>query len=190
MNEVEPVKDPATRSRIQSILDGKPSTKVYGDIWAIGCNTGLRIGDLLAIRVTDIKDSTLELKESKTGKRKTVDLSATVIARIEAMVAANPQHEWLFQMDSKRASGSPVTRQSVARVFKQVGERESVGVKLGCHSMRKTFGYFRYTHPTNPMPIEHLQKMLNHSSPATTLRYIGIDAEVIKAGYVDYDMDM
>ncbi|MDT0761303.1 tyrosine-type recombinase/integrase, partial [Staphylococcus pseudintermedius] len=40
------------------------------------------------------------------------------------------------------------------------------------HTMRKTFGY-KYYNKTKD--VGTLQKMFNHSSPAITLRYIGIE---------------
>lgn len=49
---------------------------------------------------------------------------------------------------------------------------EAVGVKdIGTHSLRKTWAYHSYKAGTD---IVIIQDMLNHSSPAITLRYIGI----------------
>ena len=43
--------------------------------------------------------------------------------------------------------------------------------KIGCHTLRKTFGYHARMRGTH---IEKLQKIFNHSAPSITMRYIGI----------------
>ena len=55
----------------------------------------------------------------------------------------------------------------------------------GTHSLRKCFGYHTYINNVkdNPMILETLQRMLNHSSQSITLRYIGITKEVITDVY-------
>ena len=51
---------------------------------------------------------------------------------------------------------------------------------LGTHSLRKTFGY-HYYQKTNDIAI--LQDIFNHSDPAITLRYIGINEDTIADAY-------
>ena len=55
---------------------------------------------------------------------------------------------------------------------------KDLGIKgnFGTHTLRKTMAYHRYI---NKVPLETLQKLLNHSSSAITLRYIGITQKVI-----------
>jgi len=54
-------------------------------------------------------------------------------------------------------------------------ERNSKGIivsgEIGTHTMRKTFGYHAYK---NGVSLELLMDIFNHSTPSTTLRYIGI----------------
>ena len=59
---------------------------------------------------------------------------------------------------------------------------KDLGIKgnYGTHTLRKTMAFHRYI---NNVPIETLQKLLNHSSSAITLRYIGITKEVITDCY-------
>lgn len=60
---------------------------------------------------------------------------------------------------------------------------KELGIKgnYGTHTLRKTGAYHIYMNniAENPTIISRLQKILNHSSQATTLRYIGIEAEEI-----------
>ena len=46
---------------------------------------------------------------------------------------------------------------------------------IGTHTMRKTFGY-KYYRQFRDIPT--LMKILNHSSQAVTIRYIGLEEEI------------
>jgi len=59
---------------------------------------------------------------------------------------------------------------------RQVGLEDHIGT----HTLRKTFGYQARKQGT---PIELLQKVFNHSSPAVTMRYIGITQDEIDEVY-------
>lgn len=49
---------------------------------------------------------------------------------------------------------------------------------IGTHTMRKTFGY-KYYRQFRDIPT--LMRILNHSSQAVTIRYIGLEEEEIRA---------
>ena len=77
----------------------------------------------------------------------------------------------IFQSDAvnlnKRQPPKPINRRSVSRVFERVGQKVAPEVALGTHSMRKTRGYAMHKAGRS---IESIAKVLNHSSPAVTLR--------------------
>ena len=56
---------------------------------------------------------------------------------------------------------------------------------IGTHTLRKTFGYHLYK---KGVALEYIQKMLNHSSPAITLRYIGITQDQLNDIYVELNL--
>jgi len=47
---------------------------------------------------------------------------------------------------------------------------------IGTHTLRKTFGYHFYQKYKD---IALLQELFNHSAPSVTLRYIGINQDMI-----------
>lgn len=182
MNEVEAVKDKVMIEKIENRLAA--FGQVYADVWRFGINSGLRIGDLLALRFEDVSGDNLEIKEQKTGKRRSIPVNPTMKRIIQRRIKDNPSHTYLFQTNANRskAAGKPIARGSVSRVFKQVGEGASIGIKLGTHSMRKTLGYQLYQ---NGCSLELISKVLNHSSPAVTMRYIGIEKEDVASAYIE-----
>jgi site-specific recombinase XerD len=89
-----------------------------------------------------------------------------------------PDDEYLFQVHSNRATGKPVSRQMVARKFKEVGE--TLNIALSTHSMRKTRGFAMFN---DGKPIEMISKVLNYSSPSVTMSYLGITKDEVLATY-------
>lgn len=182
MNEVEAVK----KSEIPAVerLLAKHGGQLYADIWSMGINTALRIGDLLALKMTDVRArESLTLVEQKTGKTREVTLNSRAREVIARRATDNPEDTWLFQATGNRAKSlaKPISRETVARKFAEVGE--ILGIKLSTHSMRKTRGAAMYA---DGVPVETICKALNHASPAVTLRYIGIDRATVAKTYDDY----
>ena len=64
--------------------------------------------------------------------------------------------------------------------MKKAAKAVGVPYNVGTHSLRKTFGY-RYYKTTGD--LDTLQRIFNHSSSLITMRYIGLDAEILKAAY-------
>lgn len=179
MNTVEAVKTQGEAETISRKLtiNAKGNT-LYADIWRFGVNTALRISDLLSITFEEVQGSRLVVKESKTGKTRDIELNVAAKAIIDRRRAAHPAHTYLFEVDSNRAKGKPVSRVAVANAFKAVGDEMSL--QLGTHSMRKTRGWLMYSAGTS---IELICKTLNHSSPAVTMAYIGITQAEVDATY-------
>lgn len=180
MNTVDAVKTREDIDQVGSLLN-KHFGGVYQDIWKFGINTALRISDLLSIRHTDVDDNKLVLKEQKTGKRREITLNTNALAIVERRRIARPNHEYLFQGESNRSSGTPLSRQIVSRRFKEVGDM--VKIPLGTHSMRKTRGYAMWS---SGVPIEKICKVLNHSHPAVTMDYLGITREDVQKTYEEF----
>ena len=158
---------------------------LYADIWKVGVNLSLRISDLLDLEYGDFNmdDRSLRLREKKTGKLKDIRLNAPAITVIEKRKKENPSDSWLFQVHSNRAKDKPISRVSVSRVFKEAGE--ILGLTINTHSMRKSRGMAMYK---DGVPIEKIAKVLNHTNPSSTLRYLGITHEEVMKTYDDYEL--
>ena len=79
----------------------------------------------------------------------------------------------------------PITTQQYARIIKgwmRKLEVEDVS-RYSTHSMRKTRGYAMWD---AGVPLEVIARVLNHSSPAVTMRYIGLEQADINKTYDDF----
>jgi integrase len=183
MNVVNAV-DKEQINLIHSLLNNKFGG-IYGDIWKIGVNLSLRIGDLLKLKYSDfnLHDRTLKLNESKTGKAKEIRLNKNVIDIIVRRKREQPSDVWLFQVHSNRAKDKAISRISVSRAFKEAGDM--LNLNINTHSMRKTRGCAMFN---DGMSIEKIARVLNHSNTSSTLRYLGISKEEVLQTYDDYQL--
>ena len=191
MNQVEAVKTQKQREQIEAHL--QEAGQIYFDIWKTGVNLALRIGDLLSLTMADVKkldaaEPMLQLVEEKTGKKRQIRVNRSALTVMQRRLKENPKHRYLFQSESVKLHRKPaqaLNRRSVARVFEKVGQKIAPRVQLGTHSMRKTRGYAMHEAGRS---IEEICKVLNQSSPAVTMRYIGIDQRDIDQSYVEFEL--
>jgi site-specific recombinase XerD len=79
--------------------------------------------------------NTLEVLESKTGKKKEIIVPAKVWEIVERRRQAFPKDEYVFTSHSNRASGkAPVSREQVNREIKQAAENVGIKGTVECHS--------------------------------------------------------
>jgi integrase len=163
----------------------KDFSPIFSDVWQFGLNASLRISDLLTIEFDhcDTAKRILILTESKTKKTKEIRLNDKALAVIEKRRKENPTHNFLFEVDSRRAKGVAISRESVARAFKSVGDR--LGLKVSTHTMRKSRGKAMFDAGVS---LEQISKVLNHSNTSSTLRYIGITREQTLQTFDDFQL--
>lgn len=142
-------------------------------LFVMGINTGLRISDLLPLRVQDVRGkSHIVMKETKTRKNKRFLINIEL--RNIILDYANDLSDDDYLFPSKKTD-LPLKRIQAYKVLNQAAR--NVGIKdFGTHSMRKTFGFWHYTINKN---VALLQDIFNHSAPDITLRYIGINQDIV-----------
>lgn len=186
MNEVDAVKTKEEIAAVETLLRTHHGS-IYADIWRIGVNLSLRISDLLLVTypALDTQNRLYTLTEGKTGKKRHIRLNSKVLEICERRKKEYPDDTYLFQVKSNRTAGKfqPISRISVSRAFKDVGER--LGLTINTHSMRKSRGWAMFA---DGVPIEKICKVLNHSTPAVTMRYLGITKQEVLDTYDEYEL--
>ena len=83
----------------------------------------------------------------------------------------------------------PLSVKSIDRILKGIANELGLSVKMSTHTLRKTFCYWMMVYGHNDSRrLLLLQKMLNHSSPAQTLDYIGLTGEEISKAYNELNL--
>lgn len=149
-------------------------------LFSIGINTGLRVSDIVPLKVKDIRDKThLSLIEKKTGKPKKLRINPQLMEEIKGYTRAMSAEDYLFPSQMSQTHITPTQAYRIMQKAAQVLERDDIGT----HTMRKTFGYMYYKRTKD---VAALQIIFNHSAPDITLRYIGITSEEIDKSLEDF----
>lgn len=143
-------------------------------IFLLGINTGLRVNDLVRLKVADVTNkSILTIREGKTNKRREINVGM-LQDEIQRYIADKQLDDYLFT--SQKGSKAISTTQ-VYRIL--TGAADYLGRDdVGTHTMRKTFGYHHYKQFKD---VAILQEIFNHAAPSITKRYIGIRQDEINA---------
>jgi len=171
MNFVEPIRDKEKLEELKALL--KKQSARNGFLLNFGINTGLRISDILPLKVADVKNKThIVITEKKTGKPKRFKINQALKEAIQSYITGMNDDDYLFASEKRP---KPITRVRAYQILN--GTARKIGLnEIGTHSLRKTFGYHFYNRTHD---IATLQMILNHSHPQITLRYIGINQDIM-----------
>ena len=148
------------------------ANKPIATIVQVEANTGLRIGDVVNLRLNDIIKDGLRyrfyMRESKTKKLRTF----TVPDQIYHMLERYAKHHGKSPDDPLFDIGVRDVQRKLQQVTDYLGYEH-----ISSHSFRKRFATQAYL-------ISHdvtiVQKLLQHSNPTVTMKYIGIEDERIE----------
>lgn len=200
----EPIKSLDDIDRISKYLI---SNGRYRDnmLFIVGINFGLRVSDLLTLRFGQLIDehfmfrTTFPILEKKTKntrkvrRNRYISINEAVMDAVTLYLKHTPckLDDYMFRSESNRGGGQnkPMSRMSVDRILKEIGDTLCLENKMATHSMRKTFAYHQMVMSNNdPRKLLLLQKMFGHSSAAQTLDYIGITGEEIEKAYMELNL--
>lgn len=196
----EPIKSMDDIFKISRYLISK---KRYRDnmLFIVGINFGLRVSDLRMLRFCNLINDNLTFKDSfavfekktrntrKRKKNRYITINHAVIEAVTLYLENTPNvslSDYMFRSESNRGGNinNPLSIKSIDRILKGLAADLDLNVKMSTHTLRKTFCYHQMVMSHNDSrKLLLLQKMLNHSSPAQTLDYIGITAEEIDEAY-------
>jgi len=169
MNLVQPIRDPEKVQQIKQFF--KEDNQRNYLLFLMGINTGLRISDILKLKVEDVKGTHIILREQKTGKQKWIRITPTLKRELKHYIEHKADHEYLFK--SRQGGNKPIGRSMAYKILRKAAEQYKLK-DIGTHTLRKTFGYHFYQQTKD---VAMLQEIFNHSSPDITLRYIGVNQD-------------
>ena len=153
---------------------------------ALGCFTGLRISDILALRWEQILSTEeFTIIEKKTGKKRVLRLNSQLQQHIQEC------YEHIQPIGLKAPilvsqKGTVFTIQRINVILKEIKRKYRLKVKnFSCHSLRKTFGrqVYNMNSENSELALVKLMELFNHSSLAITKRYLGLRQEEILETY-------
>lgn len=173
---VDPIRSRKDINSISKLLADKPRDLL---LFKLGVNNGLRTGDLLRLQVKDVRKmkpgDSISIREGKTGKKNILMVNKAVYKALRSYLDKETPNDSDYLFPSQK--GGHLEPLAVNKLMKKWTSAINLEGNYGCHTLRKTFGYIQRT--KFGVGFEILCKRFGHSSPAITMRYLGIqDKEV------------
>ncbi len=108
------------------------------------------------------------MRKSKGGKSRTIPICRELAEELATATDRTTTHAVVDQGD-----GQPLTHNSLGHIFERWVRRR--GMTISPHQLRRTFATELYRRGVDLLTI---QRLLGHSDPKTTLRYIGASSEI------------
>lgn len=170
---VDPIRQIKDIKAISKLTSGNQRDHL---LFVMGINNGLRACDLVKVKVGDVRymkvGDALTIKESKTGKDNILVVNKTGYKALQAYLEAIRPDDTDYLFASRKGNGH-VQSQAVSKLVKKWTRAINLKGNYGAHTLRKTWGYIQRT--MHGVGFEIICKRYNHSSPAITMRYLGIE---------------
>ena len=177
---VLPIKDSNILHEVQdTLLNNFRYGRRNYTIFQVGKATLLRVSDVLALRSNEIfaDDGIIKknayIRDKKTDKPNTLYLKPVNQDLIDYLQWLNEnkiQSDWLFP--SIKHPDRHITEKQFYKIMAKTGDLLGINY-LGTHTMRKTGAYRVYTQTHYNIGL--VMSLLNHSSEAMTIKYLGLD---------------
>lgn len=197
MTQVTPIRDlkgyllPEQVKRLIAVAKNIRDILLVLILW----RTGIRVGELIRIRVPDVdfENRAILIKVQKVRKKDGKELERRRVVPIDrgTLDKVKDYLEWRKQFPYKGDLLFPISRQRVNQIFWKLGRRAGINEigdpaisqhrKLHPHLLRHSFAIHCVKHG---MSIERLQKILGHQSPTTTSVYLQFSVADL---HEDYD---
>lgn len=171
-NTVEPIRDIEKIQEVKEYFLHRSYRNYF--LFVFGINSGLRISDILPLRVMDVRYTKhLIIKEQKTRNIRKIFISSVLKREIEKYTNRMADLDYLFL---SQKGDKPISRIQAWQIINNAARGCGIEGSIGTHTLRKTFGYHFYQRTKD---VAMLQYIFGHSSPSITLRYIGINDDMM-----------
>lgn len=171
MNFVQPVRNLEKVDKMKEYLRNKNERDYI--MFLLGITVGLRISDILSLKKEDLLKSHIDIVEKKTRKHKRVKIPGYI--KKELLAYLSKLSDGSYVILSRQGANRPIDRSTAYRILREAAEHVNLK-EIGTHTLRKTFGYHYYKQTKD---VAMLQELFNHTDQSTTLKYIGINQDII-----------
>lgn len=154
-------------------------------LFEVGLRLGLRVSDLITLKVGDLRGQQVYtfLPQKQSHKKSARPITITIEPQLRKIIRERTkdmgEKDWLFPSRQRTPGKQPnhISRYTALRDMKTIQRITNCPIPLGCHSLRKTFGYQYYQVDHD---VANLQKWFYHENPSTTLIYIGVTTDNLR----------
>jgi site-specific recombinase XerD len=163
------------KEEVQKIINHATLYK-HQVIMTVLYSTGIRLQELLNLRIQDVHSGTAKLfiKHGKAAKDRYVDIPQSVIEILRAYYLRYRPEGYLFHGKTRGKQMSPSAVQMSIRIARK---RASILKQVSTHTFRHCYATHHLESGTN---IVYLQKQMGHVHLKTTAKYIRLSETYIK----------
>lgn len=189
--ELEDFYIPKKEQKLPTYLTLDQAKVVYGScatqrervILSILFSTGIRVGELVSIRVKDIRDDKILIR-GKGSRERYVYLDDTCKELIQRYLEdRNSTCPFLFP--SKKGGG--LSKSAFQKIIRDIGQRADIGVQLTPHVFRHTYATLMLKQGCN---LRHIQSMLGHADISTTQIYTHVTDNDVARAFTKYHVEL
>lgn len=163
-----------SRGEIAAIIGVTKNSK-HKLILSLAYGTGLRVSEIINLRVRDIDTSglTLVVRNGKGGKDRISILPEKLCNDLQNLMAGKRASDYLFESER----GGKLTTRTAQAVFGKALKLTGIKKEATFHSLRHSFA----THLLeNGVDVRYVQELLGHASIATTQLYTKVTNPQLK----------
>ena len=136
---------------------------------------GLRVSEVVNIKITDIDSKTMQvfIEKAKGKKDRYANLPESILEQLRAYYKLYKPQKYLFE----GLQGEQYSIRSVQQVFKNAMQKARINKTIGIHGLRHSFATHLLENGTD---IKFIQELLGHNDIKTTLRYIHVSKQQLK----------
>ncbi|HEY5235825.1 MAG TPA: tyrosine-type recombinase/integrase [Rhabdochlamydiaceae bacterium] len=176
---------PMTDVEISSVFN-QLGNKRDKSLFLLGCKSGLRISELLSLKVGDVLEygivgnyvTVAKCNTKGKAESKTLPLSKSAKETLQDYLNDFGVLDHRAPLFKSFQSQEPITRQQAHRILKGAFKSLKMQGKLATHSLRKTFAH--KVHIALGEKIERTKVALCHKSLSSTSHYIQVDREEVE----------
>lgn len=136
---------------------------------------GLRVSEIVNLKITDIDSSNMQLfiEKAKGKKDRYVNLPESILEQLRAYYKEYKPKRYLFEGQY----GDKYSIRSAQKVFQNAMEKAKINKDVGIHGLRHSFATHLLEAGTD---IRFIQELLGHKDLKTTLLYTHVTNNSIK----------
>lgn len=179
MSTMQPIRNKKDIERLKKYFLRRGEIRNYALV-VTGINVPLRISDILGLRWENVYNFTVRdfkvhitIGEMKTGKVNKIILNESTKRALQSLGEEEGIVKGQYIYKAYTHSTEPLNRVSAYMIIRKAAEELGLE-EVGCHSLRKTFGYHAWK---SGVHLGLIMMIYNHSSIEVTKRYLGIEQD-------------
>jgi len=163
-----------SRAEIKSIIGVVENLK-HRMMLAVAYGAGLRVSEVVRLRVADVdlSELTLAVRQGKGKKDRLTVLSKNIVEEIRSLINGKEKDEYVFESNR----GGRLTEMTAQKAFYSALAKTGIKKPASFHSLRHSFA----THLLeNGVDVRYVQELLGHANIRTTQLYTKVTNPSLK----------